>query len=117
MPYRSLLKKLLEQVEGAVGAGFADYEGETVQLLGQFADFEHRVHIACQGILLQQIKKAHQSHLPPPAVVFCKYQFGTLLIKPVKDGYYLVLTLAHPKQTARAIRCLEDAARVLEQDI
>jgi hypothetical protein len=117
MPYQSLLKKLLEQVEGAVGAGFADYEGETVQLLGEFTDFEHRVHIACQGLLLEQIKKAHQTHLPPPAVVVCKYQFGALLIKPLKDGYYLVLTLAHPEQTARAIRHLEDTARVLEQDI
>ena len=53
MPYLPLLKKLLEQVDGAVGAGFADYDGETVQLAGQFEDFEHRVHLACQGILLE----------------------------------------------------------------
>ncbi len=117
MPYLSLLKKLLEQAEGAVGAGFADYEGETVQLAGQLDDFEHRVLLAWQGILLEDIKKIHQTYLSPPEMVILKYQHRTLLIKPLKDSYYLVLTLAHAKYLSKAIQCLKDMARALELDM
>ena len=66
---------------------------------------------------LRHVKKIHQTHLSPPEMIICKYQHCTLLIKPLKDGYYLVLTLAHARHLSNAIRCLEDTARVLQLDM
>jgi hypothetical protein len=117
MPYQSILKTLLENIDGAVGAGFVDYDGEVVQLTGQFEDFAHRIHLAYQGIFLENLKSFHEQHLGPPLSVVCVYQNLTLVIKPLKSGYFLVLTLAHGKQLAKALRAAEEAAAHLNLDL
>ena len=117
MPYLSILKKLLESVDGAVGAGFVDYEGETVQLTGQLEDYAHRVHLACQRIFLEKLISIHNRYLIPPSSLVCVYQNLTLVIKPLKNGYLLVLTLAHRRQLTKALRVAEEAAARLNLDI
>lgn len=117
MPYQSILTTLLERIEGAVGAGFVDYDGEVVQLIGPFEDFAHRVHLAYQGIFLEKLKSIHQRHLGVPLSLVCVYQNLTLVIKPLRSGYFLVLTLAHRKQLAKALRAADDAAAHLNLDL
>ena len=117
MPYQSILKSLLESIDGAVGAGFVDYDGETVQLAGQFEDFAHRVHLAYQGIFLESLKSFHEEPLGAPLSLVCVYQNLTLVIKPLKSGYFLVLTLTHRKQLAKALRATEEAAAQLNLDL
>jgi len=117
MPYQSILKTLLESVDGSVGVGFVDYDGETVQLAGQFEDFAHRVHLAYQGIFLESLKSFHQQLLGVPLSLVCVYQNLTLVIKPLKSGYFLVLTLTHRKQLAKALRATEEAAAQLNRDL
>ena len=117
MPYQSILKTLLEGIDGAVGAGFVDNEGETVQLTGQFEDYAHRVHLAYQGIFLEKLKSIHRQHLGVPLSLVCVYENLTVVIKPLKSSYFLVLTLAHRKQLAKALQAAEEAAVHLNFDL
>jgi hypothetical protein len=117
MPYQTILKTLLESVEGALGVGFVDYEGESIQFSGHFEEYAHRVHLACQGIFLQNLNRIHRHYLDPPSSLVCVYQELTLVIKPLKSGYYLVLTLAHRKQLPKALRVTEEAAAQLNRDL
>jgi hypothetical protein len=117
MPYLPILRRLLESVDGALGAGFVDYDGETVQLVGQFEEYAHRVHLACQGIFLDRVKAVHQRQLDPPSSLLCVYQGYTLIIKPLNNGYFLALTLAHRKALSKAFRAVEEAAMRLNLDL
>ena len=117
MPYQSILKTLLESVDGAVGVGFVDYEGEEVQLTGQFEDYAYRVHLAYQGIFLEKLKSIHRQHLGAPLSLVCVYANLTVVIKPLKSGYFLVLTLSHRKQLTKALQAAEEAATHLNLDL
>jgi hypothetical protein len=117
MPYTHLLRKILENVEGAVGVGFVDYEGETVQLAGRLEDYAHRVHLACQSILLRDVSRVHENYQEFLSSVTCVYQDLTLAIKPLKGGYCLVVTLKHKRNLSKAVHYLEEAARELNQEL
>ena len=117
MPYQSILKTLLESIDGAIGAGFVDYDGEAVQLTGQLEDYAHRIHLAYKGIFLEKLKSIHLQHLGLPLSLVCVYQNLTLVIKPLKSDYFLVLTLAHRRQLAKALRATEEAAARLNLDL
>jgi hypothetical protein len=117
MPYSRLLKRILENVEGAVGVGFVDYEGETVQLAGRLQDYAHRVHLAHQSILLQNVSRIHQKYQESLSLLTCVCQDLTWVIKPLKSGYCLVVTLNHRKNLSKAAHYLEEAARELNQEL
>jgi hypothetical protein len=117
MPYSRLLKRILENVEGTVGVGFVDYEGETVQLAGQLEDYAHRVHLACQNIFIRNVSRIHERYQDSLSLVTCVYQDLTLAIKPLKGGYCLVVTLNHKRNLSKAVHYLEEAARELNQEL
>lgn|SRR2546426_3374247 len=115
MPYTYILKRLLDGVEGAVGVGFVDREGETIQLEGQLEDYSHRVHLAYQGILVQNLRQIHQKD--SFSWLISVHQRLTVVVKPLKNAYFLVLTLEHRKDLHKALMQLEDAAQELNQEL
>jgi predicted regulator of Ras-like GTPase activity (Roadblock/LC7/MglB family) len=117
MPYTAILKRLLKKVEGALGVGFVAQDGEAVQLEGQFDDYAHRLHLAYQGILLQTLNRIHQKPGKAVSAIISVHQKYTVLVRPLKSGYLLVLTLGHRKNLRMALQQLDRAAGELDQEL
>jgi predicted regulator of Ras-like GTPase activity (Roadblock/LC7/MglB family) len=115
MPYSKILDKLVEDVQGSVGAGFVDYDGEVVQLSGRLEDYAHKVHLACQGILLARTQKAHPSD--PLQWVTVIHENYTSVIKPLNSDYCLILTLDKHNNLFKAIHLIEAAAKAINADL
>ncbi len=94
MPYLSLLRSLVGCVDGALGALLMDASGEVVAEAGN-GEERHRLIGAYQGIALFRLKTTEQS-CDTGAIehVYCRYATGQVILCPLKDGYYLVLSLA-----------------------
>lgn len=115
MPYLRILSTLLESIPGSAGTGFVDQEGETVQMVGELDNYAHRVHLACQGILLEQARKLHASE--EIASVICIHENLVWIICPLLHGYCLVLTLRNKRRISQAMRHLKEAARQINADL
>ena len=117
MFYRDILRRLLHNIENATGAGLVAQDGEAVQLEGQIDDFTHRLHLAYQGILLQVLSDIHKGPKANLRLVLSIHQDYTVAVKPLADGYFLVLTLKGRKNAQKALRYLEQAAGELNQEL
>jgi len=117
MPYRDVLKRLLDKIDGATGVGFVAQDGETVQLEGQLEDFAHRLHLAYQGILLQTLSSIHGNPQANLRLVLSIHQDYTVAVKPLAGGYFLVLTLKRRNNLHKALHYLEQAAEELNQEL
>jgi len=92
MPYQSLLDELMTSAQGAQGAVLLDSEGEVVVEAGA-RDFRHRLIGAYQGIALNTAQRTLGTYAEGIRYVLCRYTWGTLVLHPLKDGYYLMLSL------------------------
>lgn len=94
MPYLSLLQSLVGSVDGALGALLMDASGEVVVEAGN-GEERHRLIGAYQGIALFRLKTTEES-CDTGAIehVYCRYATGQVILCPLKDGYYLVLSLS-----------------------
>jgi predicted regulator of Ras-like GTPase activity (Roadblock/LC7/MglB family) len=94
MPYQSLLDALVRAVDGAQGAVLMDSQGEVVVESGDGHE-RHRLIGAYQGIALAGLKKTgERCDTGPLCYVHCRYSDGQVILRPLKDGYYLVLSLS-----------------------
>lgn len=93
MPYQGLLDDLMGSVAGAQGAVLLDAEGEVVVESGA-RDFRHRLIGAYQGIALATANRTLGTYTGEGIrYVLCRYAWGIVLIRPLKEGYYLILSL------------------------
>jgi predicted regulator of Ras-like GTPase activity (Roadblock/LC7/MglB family) len=94
VPYQSLLDGLVRDVSGALGALLLDATGEVVVQAGA-NDERHRLIGAYQGIALQRAQTTHD-RLEVGAIdhILCRYASGHVILRPLKDGYYLVMSLS-----------------------
>jgi predicted regulator of Ras-like GTPase activity (Roadblock/LC7/MglB family) len=103
VPYRSLLQQLVASVRGAEGALLLDETGELVVEIGEPQE-ERRLIGAYQGIALSTAKRI-VARYPVGGVGYItgRYRWGTLVLRPLKDGYYLVLALTPDAAVAVAV--------------
>ncbi|MEW5975523.1 MAG: hypothetical protein AB1898_06920 [Acidobacteriota bacterium] len=113
--YSSILQHILRQVEGAVAVGFADYEGETVQIEGRLEDYRHRLLLAYQGILFHNLAEQHAGESMQS--ITAVYEDLTTVIKPLRRGYFLLLTLDSRKNLFQADGWLNWGAEQVNPDI
>jgi predicted regulator of Ras-like GTPase activity (Roadblock/LC7/MglB family) len=93
MDLKAHLDQLVRAVDGAQGAVLLDATGELVVEAGP-PDDRQRLIGAYQGIGLSQAQKlAEQYRLGGIDYVLCRYRRGQVILRPLKDGYYLVLSL------------------------
>jgi predicted regulator of Ras-like GTPase activity (Roadblock/LC7/MglB family) len=93
MPYQRLLDDLVRHT-GAEGALLLDSEGEVVVEAGA-RDERHRLIGAYQGIGLAALQRsANRSSAGALHYVLCRYAGAAIILRPLKDGYYLVLSVA-----------------------
>ena len=105
MPYLRLLEDLMRRVPGAQGALLLDATGEVVVEVGA-RDHRHRLIGAYQGIALATVQRASARHaVGPIRHIHCRYAWGHVILRPLRDGYYLVLSLAPDSKVGRGIYC------------
>jgi predicted regulator of Ras-like GTPase activity (Roadblock/LC7/MglB family) len=103
MPYQSLLDQLARDVDGVLAALLLDSEGEVAVESGAPND-RHRLIGAYQGIALTLARKTNARHgVGGIRLITCRYRWGQVILRPLKDGYYLVVSLSSEVQLARGI--------------
>jgi len=116
MPYRALLEDLLGRLPGAEGALLLDVEGEVVVQAGA-GDERHRLIGAYHGIALSAARRMlARLGGGEPRLLVSRYARGTVVMRPLRDGYYMVLALAPEASLAQGLRAsLEIGARLSEE--
>jgi len=116
-PYSAILRRLLHSVDGAIAVGFADYDGESVQIEGALDADTHRLHLAYQGIVLHHLQSVHHVLGETPTRISGRYQNLHVIIQALKSGYFIVLTLKPNSNLYQASHYLEQIAQELNQDL
>jgi predicted regulator of Ras-like GTPase activity (Roadblock/LC7/MglB family) len=104
LPYLAALERLLSAVAGAQAALLFDGVGEVVVEAGA-RDFRHRLIGAYQGIGLAVAQRTMERYAAGGIRhIVCRYASGTVILRPLKDGYYLVVALGPEAALAQGIR-------------
>ena len=103
MPYRMLLESLVGSVHGARAAMLLDPVGEVVLEAGERAD-RHRLIAAYQGIALTTAQRS-LARLEAGGLHYMlgRYEAGHVIVRPLKDDYFLVVSLARDGDLAHGI--------------
>jgi len=118
MPFKNILQGMLDQLPGAVGAIIADWEGEAVDQVAQMDDYEIKVLGAHKGIILTQLRQALQ-RLDGGALeeVLIHFEKGTVLLTPLTEDYFLVLTVEPEVMVGKAAFAMRRCAEQLRLEI
>jgi predicted regulator of Ras-like GTPase activity (Roadblock/LC7/MglB family) len=104
VPYLRLLERLLRTITGSQAALLLDAQGEVVVETGA-RDDRHRLIAAYQGIGLAMAQRATARFATGPiGYMVGRYAWGSVLLRPLKDGYYLVISLSPEAGLAQAVR-------------
>jgi hypothetical protein len=119
LSFRSILQTLLSAVPASIGAMFLDYEGETVELLGQNVNADDlRIIGAYQGIFLDQLARlSDDTNLGAAARMKIEFREARILSWVMKDGYYLVLVIGKGSNEGVAWKKLEECRERLMVEI
>ena len=118
MPFKTILKELMDAVPGATGAILADWEGEAVEQCCQFDVFALKVIAAHKGILLNLMKDAHQKieagELRHTVITTEGQHF---LTGPIGADYFLVMTLDKTAIVGLAVHHFQAALQRMFREI
>ena len=132
-PFTPILRTLLVEVPDALGAIFADWEGEAVD---QFPDprraadaatpltpsgietFDLRLFGAHWGVVLNHVNAALRTfHYGDPQIVILHHDRLDILIQAVDTRYYVLLALRPGAPLGRALRELERSVQALRVEM
>lgn len=103
MPYKAILDELVRSVDQVEGALLLDGMGELVIAAGS-AGMRHQLIGAYQGIVLGQAQRMASRHaLGGVRYLLWRHAGGTVIVRPLKDGYYLVVSVAVEGDVARGL--------------
>jgi len=118
MPFKTILKELVESVPHATGAILADWEGEAVEQHCLYDDYELKVIAAHKGIVLNRMKEIHASfpcgELRDAVISTASHHILTGLVGP---EYSLVMTLGREGIVGLALYRFRNALKLLEKEI
>ena len=117
MPYQSILDELLRSV-GGHAALLLDGEGEVAIQAGTL-DQRHRLIGAYQGIGLATARKtlAKYGGGGPIRYMLCRYAAGVVILRPLKDGYYLILSMPIDGRVAEGVHRSEVTQEKLNREL
>jgi predicted regulator of Ras-like GTPase activity (Roadblock/LC7/MglB family) len=117
VPYLVVLQKLLEAVAGAQAALLLDAQGEVVVEAG-VRDDRHRLIAAYHGIALATVQRTTDRYpVGRLDLVVCRYAWGSVILRPLKDGYYLILSLLPAASLAAGVHHSARAQQSLNAEI
>jgi len=103
VPYLLLLERLLRSVAGAEAALLLDAQGEVVVEAGT-RDDRYRLIGAYQGIGLATAQRTTARYAAGRiGYIMCRYAWGTVILRPLRDGYYLVVRLSPEAHLSLAV--------------
>lgn len=116
--FAAILKSMVDRVPGALGAIFADWEGEMVDQFAHVPPLEIQLAGAHWGVVLNQTSMV-TSHLGWGGVneLCIEGERGLALIRRVTEGYFVVLAAKKDVHLATALRELERGAVTLRSEM
>lgn len=114
MPYLAVLERLLRAVAGAQAALLLDALGEVVVEAGA-RDDRHRLIGAYHGIGLAATRRTMERYAAGGIRhIVCRYSRGSVILRPLKDSYYLVVSLSPEAGLAQGLRHSSHAQEELD---
>jgi predicted regulator of Ras-like GTPase activity (Roadblock/LC7/MglB family) len=93
LPYQKILDGLIRPGAGVDAALLVDSEGERVLQAGR-ADNRHRLIGAYQGIALSAARRTGERYeVGDIRYMLCRYEGGDVILRPLKDGYFLIIAI------------------------
>ena len=119
MSFKSILQRAVERVPGAVGAVFADWDGEAVDHFARGVKEETLILAAHYGVILNHVQSAlHLSHFGEAEEVIIRHERLDVIIRLVAKEYFVViLVLAAETHLATALREASAAASALRVEM
>lgn len=116
--FAEILKRVVDRVPGAVGAVFADGEGEAVDHFADVPPLDIRLIGAHWGVVLLQASQSFQ-RLGAGDVdeLWVEGEHALVIIRRVTEQYYVVLTARRGVHLATARRELERGVRSLRGEM
>jgi predicted regulator of Ras-like GTPase activity (Roadblock/LC7/MglB family) len=118
VPFKKILRELVESTPAANGAILADWEGEAVEQHCLYDDYEIKFLGAHKGIVLNRMKEAQDEcaggELRDAVITTSKQH---VIIGVVGPEYSLVMTLAREALIGLALFRFRQAVRLLEKEI
>jgi predicted regulator of Ras-like GTPase activity (Roadblock/LC7/MglB family) len=115
VPYAAILEGLIRSVDRVEGALMLDGTGELVVAAGS-AQMRHRLIGAYQGIVLTQVQRTALRHaLGGVRYMLWRHGGGTVIVRPLKDGYYLVVSVGPDGDVARGLHRSADVQERLNE--
>ena len=103
MPYKAILDELVRSVDRVEGALLLDGMGELVIAAGS-AEMRQQLIGAYQGIVLGQAQRMAGRHaLGDVRYLLWRHGGGTVIVRPLKDGYYLMVSVGPDGDVARGL--------------
>ena len=103
MPYKAILEDLVRSVDRVEGALLLDPTGELVTASGGVG-VRHQLIGAYQGIVLAHAQRLALRHaLGDVRYLLWRHGGGSVIVRPLKDGYFLVVSLPPEGDVARGV--------------
>lgn len=117
MPFKSLLKRLLDDIPGALGAIIVDWEGEAVDQVSVVNEYDIKVLGAHSGIILSQLKEALlRTDSGALNQVVIRAGENKTLIAPLTEDYLLILQLGSKSIAAFATYKMNQCVTALRSE-
>jgi len=117
MPYQAVLERLVRAVPGVQAALMLDSEGEVVVETGTRED-RLRLIGAYQGIALATARRTASRYASGPVnYMLSRYAWGQVILRPLKDGYYMILSLDPDAPTGLGLHHSELAQARLDREL
>lgn len=99
MPFKAILKNLVEKTPGATGAILLDWEGEAVADFSKVPDMDMPAIGAHKGIILNLARDAMLNIKQANGVktIAISTERAGVALSTIKEGYYLVVTVEKNK--------------------
>jgi predicted regulator of Ras-like GTPase activity (Roadblock/LC7/MglB family) len=109
--FAEILQTMVERVPGAVGAIFADWEGEAVDQFAHIPPLEIQLVGAHWGVVLSQATARMVKHgLGAVVEMLIEGERAIVLVRAINDQYFVVLAVKRDAHLGMARRELERGA-------
>ena len=118
-PFTRILRHTVENVPGALGAIFADWEGEAIGSFAPKIGHDELLIIGAHfGVILNHVQSAlHLTHFGEADEIIFQHQKIDLIIRSIDRDYYVVLAIEAGAHLATALRETLAAAKALRAEM
>lgn len=117
MPFKTILRKLVEAVPCATGAILADWEGEAVEQYCLYDDYQLKIIAAHKGIILGRMKEVHASLSGGVSEAVIATDSQLTVTGGIGPDYSLVMTLDKSAVVGIALYHFRKTLKLLEKEI